>query len=67
MVIDWVVSAPGVQLLSIELLDVRTTLSPWQNVVGPPAVIVGTAGKGSTVTTVTVEESVQPAPVVSTT
>jgi hypothetical protein len=28
--------------------DVSTTLPPWQKVVGPPAVIVGAAGFGST-------------------
>lgn len=34
------------------MLEVSTTLPPAQNVVGPPAVIVGVAGKGFTVTTV---------------
>jgi hypothetical protein len=32
--------------------EVNTTLPPEQNVVGPPAVIVGVAGTGLTVTTV---------------
>jgi hypothetical protein len=35
--------------------DVRITLPPAQNVVGPPALIVGCGGKGLTVTVVDVE------------
>ncbi len=35
--------------------DVRVTLPPAQNVVGPPALIVGCGGKGLTVTVVDVE------------
>lgn len=33
-------------------LEVRTTLPPAQKVAGPPAVIVGVAGRGFTVTAV---------------
>ena len=35
--------------------EVKTTLPPEQKVVGPPAVIVGTAGVGFAVTTVAAE------------
>jgi hypothetical protein len=35
--------------------DVNTTFPPAQNVVAPPAVIVGVAGTGLTVTTVAAE------------
>ena len=38
--------------LPVALLDVSVTLPPSQNVVGPPAVIVGVAGTGLTVTLV---------------
>jgi hypothetical protein len=42
-------------------LEVRVTLPPWQKVVGPPDVIVGTAGKAFTLTLVADEEAlVQP-------
>jgi len=41
--------------LLLELLDVNVTLPPWQNVVGPPGVIVGVGGVGVTVTVVAVE------------
>ena len=34
------------------MLEVKVTEPPAQNVVGPPAVIVGTAGKAFTVTIV---------------
>jgi hypothetical protein len=36
-------------------LDVNVTLPPAQKVVGPPAVIVGVAGNGLTVTEVAAE------------
>jgi hypothetical protein len=36
-------------------LEVNVTLPPGQKVVGPPAVIVGVAGKALTVTTVGAE------------
>ena len=39
----------------VPALDVKVTLPPLQNVVGPPAEIVGVAGKGLTVTTVAAE------------
>jgi len=42
-------------------LDVNVTLPPAQNVVGPPAVIVGVAGKALTII-VLVVEFVQPLP-----
>jgi hypothetical protein len=48
-VIDCVV-APFDQILPVALLEVRTTLSPVQNVVGPLAVTIGPAGVGLTVT-----------------
>ena len=38
-------------------LDVNVTLPPVQNVVDPPAVIVGVAGVGFTVTAVAVDEA----------
>ena len=41
--------------LPVALLDVRVTLPPVQNVVGPPGVIVGVAGIGLTVTVVAAE------------
>lgn len=53
-VIDGVVP-PFDQLFPLEEDEVSTTLFPEQNVVGPPAVIVGAAGVGLTVTTVGVE------------
>ena len=37
--------------------EVKTTESPEQNVVGPPAVIIGVVGIGLTVTTVAVDVS----------
>ena len=46
--------------------EVRTTHSPAQNVVGPLAVIVGTEGKGFTVTLVIVDVDRQvPVPTVT--
>ncbi len=39
--------------------DVKTTVPPEQNVVGPLALMVGAAGNGLTVTTVGVEVSLQ--------
>ena len=49
------------------LLDVRVTLPPLQNVVGPPGVMVGVAGIAFTVTLCAVEGAlVQPATVVVT-
>lgn len=46
--IDWVVS-PVDQRLPVADDEVKVTLPPTQNVVGPPAVIVGVAGNGFTV------------------
>ncbi len=42
------VVAPFDQMLFTGEEDVNTTEPPAQNVVGPPAVMVGTAGKGFT-------------------
>jgi hypothetical protein len=53
------VLAPLDQVFPVALEEVKTTELPAQNVVGPPAVIVGVAGKGLTVTTVGVELAVQ--------
>ena len=50
-VIDWVV-APLYQTLPVALDEVRVTDPPAQNVVGPLAVTVGTAGWGLTTTVV---------------
>jgi hypothetical protein len=50
-VIDCVV-APVDQVFPVALEDVNTTDPPAQNVVGPPAVIIGVAGTGFTVTVV---------------
>ena len=64
--IDWVV-APVDQTLPLAEEDVNTTLPPAQKVVGPPAVIVGVAGSGFTVTVVPAEVAeVQPAVVTAT-
>ena len=47
--------------LPLALLDVSVTLPPVQNVVGPPALMVGVAGIGFTVTVVGAEAAlVQP-------
>jgi len=55
-----VVAPPGDQTLPVALLDVNVTLPPAQNVVAPPAVIVGVAGFGLTVTVVAAEVDEQP-------
>ena len=57
-----VVAPPGVQTLSVALLEVRITLSPAQKVVGPLAVTVGVEGNGLTVITVAAEVAEQPFP-----
>ena len=57
--IDWVVS-PVDQTLPVAALEVSTTLSPAQNVVGPEAVIVGVAGVGFTVTVTGADSEVHP-------
>jgi len=64
-VIDCVVSPPGDHTLPVTLLEVKTTLSPEQKIVGPPAVIVGVGGSEFTVTTVAEEVPVQPLPSVT--
>ena len=55
-VIDCVVSFVD-HVLPVALLEVKVTLSPAQNCVGPEAVIVGVAGVGFTVTMVDAEVS----------
>jgi len=55
-----VVDPPGDQTLPVALLEVNVTLPPAQNVVAPPAVIVGVAGFGLTVTVVAVEVDEHP-------
>jgi hypothetical protein len=39
------VDAPVLQVLPVALLELRITLPPAQNVVGPPAVMVGVGGR----------------------
>ena len=58
--IDWVV-APLDQVLPVAEDEVNVTEPGVQKVVGPPAVIVGVAGAGLTVTDVAAEVLVQPA------
>jgi hypothetical protein len=53
-VIDCVV-APVDHKFPVEAEEVNTTDPPAQNVVGPPAVIVGAVGIGFTVTLITLE------------
>ena len=48
-------------------LAVRVTLPPWQNVVGPEAVIVGAGGGGLTVTDTGAEEAEHPLALVTVT
>ena len=57
-VIDCVV-APFDQVFPVADEEVKTTDPPAQNVVGPPAVIVGVAGSGLTVTVVTADVAEQ--------
>jgi hypothetical protein len=52
--------------LPVALLDVNVTLPPAQKVVAPPALIVGVAGIGLTVTEVAVEVALQPLAVTTT-
>jgi hypothetical protein len=51
--------------LPVALLEVRVTLPPVQNVVGPPGVIVGVAGVGFTVTLVEEDGALAQPPVVT--
>ncbi len=53
------VVAPFDQVFPVADDEVRVTDPPAQNVVGPPAVIVGVAGSGLTVTVVAVEVAEQ--------
>ena len=57
-VIAWVV-APFDHVFPLAAEEVRTTEPPAQNVVGPPAVMVGTGGSGFTVTVVAADVSEQ--------
>jgi hypothetical protein len=60
-VIDWVV-APVDHKLPVAEDEVKVTLPPAQNVVGPPAVMVGVGGVGFTVTVVPADvAALQPA------
>jgi hypothetical protein len=51
---------PGLHTLPVALLLVSVTLPPAQKVVGPPALIVGVAGFGVTVTVVPALVALQP-------
>jgi len=59
-VIDCVV-APVLHMFPVDELEVRTTLPPWQKVVGPPAVTV-VAGLLFTVTVTGADDPEQPFP-----
>jgi hypothetical protein len=60
-VIAWVV-APVDHVFPVADDDVKTTFPPVQNVIGPPAVIVGADGVGFTVTVIPADAAeVQPA------
>ena len=62
-VIDCVNSLPGDQVLPEVAEEVSTTEPPAQNVVGPPAVMVGVGGIGFTVTfTAVLELEIHPFP-----
>ena len=52
--------APVLHVLPVTELEVKVTLLPEQNVVGPLAVIVGVEGVGFTVTTCDAVADVQP-------
>ena len=54
------VDSPLDHRFPVALLDVNITLSPWQNVTGPPAEIVGVGGNGFTVTAVAEDVPVHP-------
>ena len=54
------VVAPVDQVFPVEAEDVKTTEPPAQKEVGPPAVIVGIAGVGLTVTAVEADVAEQP-------
>ena len=56
------VVAPLLHEYEVDALDVSVTLPPEQNVVGPPAVMVGVAGAEFTVTVVVVEVAEHPFP-----
>ena len=62
MVIPCVVCAPGDQLYVAAGDEVRTTLSPVQNVSGPDAVITGAGVFGKTVTVTGSDIAVHPVP-----
>ena len=63
---DCVFCPLGVHTLPLALLDVRVTLPPEQNVVGPPAVAVG-VGLEFTVTVVADDVAEHPEPFVTVT
>ena len=62
----WVV-APVLHTLPVALLLVSVTLPPAQKVNGPPALIVGVAGLGFTVTVVPALVALHPLPLVTVT
>ena len=51
--------------MPLALLEVSVTLPPLQNVVAPPAAIVGVAGVGVTVTAVGLEATLLQPPLVT--
>jgi hypothetical protein len=62
----WVVAPPGDQVLPEGALEVRPTLPPEQNVVGPLGEMMGAEGVGVTVTVTGAEDAeVQPLPSVT--
>ena len=52
--------APVLQVFPVAALEVKVTLPPEQNVVGPLVDIVGVEGAGLTVTTVAADVPVHP-------
>lgn len=65
-VIDCVFCPDGDHTLPVAMVEVKTTLPPWQKVVGPPAEMVG-AGLGLTVTVVVGDVAEQLFPLVTVT
>ena len=62
----WFAPEVGDQLFPAALDEVSVTLPPEQNVVGPPAEMIGVAGTGFTVTVVGAEVAVHPFSVIVT-
>ena len=57
--------APFDQVLPVADEEVNTTFPPWQNVVAEPALIVGVAGVGLTVTIVPVDAADEQLPLLT--